>query len=235
MNLFKSLLERTPSVAEVDQAREQLLKRQQEVEARRAEINPDDMQAGPTKYHQALRDGTPEEVQKLEREFELLNIERRQIEHRLVELQPVRAKAEAAEAAKALPGHIKALPAMLDDYDKALAALNKARARVDNQISLIHSARRAMDGNGRDVPAVPERIIERISDMKGFTEPDSVHRYSGARQLLYRDLAGDKSPRYRGDDDPKKGKYKRGVDRQGTPDPAAHPEHGIVDGEGAQR
>ena len=232
MSFLKSLFDKTPSVAEVDQAVTDLNDRAREIEARLSEINPSEMANGPTLYHQTLTDGSPKDVSELEREYELLKIEARQIEARLVELGPVRDQAAAIEAAKALPGHIKALPALIDEYDAALATLEGVKQKVDNKVSEILQARRAMNGNGRDVPAVPEKIVERIASIRGLTEPESKDRFSMARQYLYRDLAGGKSPRFRGDDDPRKGKYIRGHDKQGNPDLKFHPEQKLFVNDG---
>lgn len=169
---------------------------QRQIEQRNAEIMQrlDDIaenfqfsgEPGPARK-KALIDGDPAAIVAMDDEHKLLKAELKTLGAQANELLPRLEEAERAEAAKRLPGLLKAHTAELKAYKQALAAMEAAKRTFDEHIDGIIGARRAV---GDKAPALSLEQALEVADLKGFHESEKLLRYNHHRRQLCFDLAG---------------------------------------------
>lgn len=190
-NLIAKIIgSKTPSPAgEIRQAQQQIEQRRLEIEQRLDDVAENFQcsgQPGPARK-QALLEGDPATIVAMDDEIRLLKAELKTFGPQSAELATRLEQAEKTEAAKRLPGLIKAHPGQVEAYRAALATLDAAKAAFYEHVSQIQGARRLA---GDDSPALTLEQALETADLKGFHESEAELRYNGFRRQLCFDLAG---------------------------------------------
>lgn len=193
MNPITKLLKKAkPATQEVREAIAVLQARQKEIEARALEIMPASgfSSAGPERIRVQL-EGEPADLVVLDRELELLKAELSAMPAKHDALRKRLEQAEADEAARSLPAQVKALPDELKRLQAAQAAADHARAELQEALTAIGQARRAIEGQGGKAPAVDYPTAAAIADALGLQQPEAPTHYSRARAELFQRLGAE--------------------------------------------
>ena len=191
---------------QIRDAQSELVKRRAEINERLAATEPPGALGGGGPDHQrVLATGSAEELVEMDKERERLQAEHRQLDWQEQRLRERMQEAEREEALQALPGQIDTLPAKIEKYVEAQAAMQAAQSALDEAVDAVTAGRQKI---GDDAPTVDHVVVEQIAEIRGMQEPDSPHEFSSARAWLFRRLTGELTPRARGE-----GAELRGRDR----------------------
>ena len=174
---------------EIRNAQRQIEQRQNEITQRLDDIAENHQfsgHPGPARK-QALVEGDPTALVELDREHELLVAERKALAAQEAELSKRLEQAEKAEALQDLPALIKAHPARIQAYRKAVAAMQQAKRDFDEHVTAITVKRRAA---GDHAPGITLEQAEEVADLRGQPESEKHLTYNGVRHQLCIDLSG---------------------------------------------
>lgn len=150
----------SPSAAELREVRREAQGRLTEVETRLEKIRE-----GGAEYARVLREGSTDDLVKLEREAETLGAELKQLRARLKELRTKERHAQATEAVRDARAMKDSLAQTLKEAEDAAAAYERARTRTERQVRAIREAVRACSREDVDSGAllVDAATIERAA------------------------------------------------------------------------
>lgn len=152
MAVVKDIIARTakaltgsPSAAELREVRREGQKRLTEVERRLEAIRE-----GGREYSRVLREGSADDLAKLDDEAKTLAAEEKQLRHRISELTQKQRRAEATEAVGGAKAMREKLNESLGEAEAAQQAYERARGAADRHIKAIRQAVQACEREGID-------------------------------------------------------------------------------------
>lgn len=193
MNPIAKLLKKAkPATAELEAALAQLQAREKEIAARITAIQPGTVlvSAGPERKRAEL-EGEPADIVALDRELAELRAERAALPTKAQALQERLQQARADEGARSLPGQLEALPAALERWQAAQAAADKAKTELQDALTAVGIARRAVTDTGGTAPGLDYETAAKIADALGHQQPEAPTHYSRARAALFQRLGAE--------------------------------------------